>query len=246
MDFYLQIAENQRILNPGEEKILSNILNMKNEIEHYTVRQIASMNFVAPNSIIRMCKKLGFSGYTEFKTALKSTESKGENAYTNYPVDFFEELQRTTQLLPEKRITEILKVIKDSYKIALFSSGLSRYVAEELEERFRLIGRKVHSFSERETKLHCAKRLTCEDCVLVFSISGEESSSIDAVTIAKNNGAKIISVTGFSNNTISQLAQYPIFIFCTPQFHEGIDITNRLLFSYIASLLFQKYIETYL
>lgn len=246
MSFYGLIGKNQNKLNESELVLLNTMMEYGELLEHCSVRRVADDCYVAPNTIIRMCKKLGFQGYTEFKNTFIQQQRPGGGQYPPGGDDILQQLVRSRQLIGDGLMNSIVDAIHDSYKLALFSSGLSRFITGELEERFRLAGRKVHSFSERDLKVHCANRLTARDCAVVFSVSGETASSVEALQIAKARDVKIISITGISNNTIARLADYAVFVPCEPFSLEEIDMTDRLPFAYAASLLFSRYAEKYL
>lgn len=243
MNLYSQISKNQNKLNENESQLLNQFIGLKETIQELTIRQLAEKYYVAPNTIIRMCKKLEFSGYSEFRNALSSYLVPEANRVPLTRNGILSQLEKSNQLLNVELIETVVDVIHDSYKLALFSSGLSRFITQDLEERFRLLGRKVHSFHEHDLMIHAANRLSEKDCVMVFSVSGETPASIEATRIARLKGAKIISVTGLSNNTMSHLADHTMFVFCDPFLYDGIDMTDRIAFSYVASLIFCRYTE---
>ena len=53
-------------LNQSEKDILSFIIQKRFEDQPLSLRKAADDLFVSTTSIIRVCKKLGFSGYSEF------------------------------------------------------------------------------------------------------------------------------------------------------------------------------------
>jgi len=240
MDFYQHISLYRKNLNEVEESILEYMLKNKDKLESVSVRALAESNYVSANTIIRMCKKLGFSGFSEFKIMLLKVSEGPKLSYAHQPLL---DLNRTEQNLSKELLKQIVDTLIECNKIAIFSTGLSQFVASEMEEYFRIFGRKIHAFVDAGLMNHCAKRLTSKDVVIVFSISGENESSLDALHIAKSSGAKIISITGMSNNSISKLADYSIFCFCNLANLDGIDTTNRLPFSYVSSRIISEYYE---
>jgi Transcriptional regulators len=240
MDFYQHISLYRKNLNEVETSILEYAFQNKDELQSMSVRKFAESNYVSANTVIRMCKKLNFSGFSEFKIMLLKASPEPKLSYSH---QLLLDIDRTEQNLSKELLYQIVDVLITCNKIAIFSTGLSQFVASEMEEYFRIFGRKIHAFTDPNLMNHCAKRLIEKDVVIVFSVSGENESSLDALHIAKSTGAKIISITGMSNNSISKLADYSIFCFCNVANLDGIDTTNRLPFSYISSRILNEYYD---
>ena len=51
----------------SEKEIVKYFLNQKEEIENKSTREISKKLYCSPSSIIRLCQKLGFTGFEEFK-----------------------------------------------------------------------------------------------------------------------------------------------------------------------------------
>lgn len=52
-------------LTHAEYRILSYLIDNPSQIGKLTIRQLAETNFVSTTTIMRLCQKLGFSGYSE-------------------------------------------------------------------------------------------------------------------------------------------------------------------------------------
>lgn len=50
-----------------EKGIVDYILTSPEEIEKMSSRQLAELTYTSPSTVVRICQKLGFSGYSEFK-----------------------------------------------------------------------------------------------------------------------------------------------------------------------------------
>lgn len=54
-------------LTSTEQHIVNYILTYPEEIEKISSRQLADLTYTSPATVVRICQKLGFSGYSEFK-----------------------------------------------------------------------------------------------------------------------------------------------------------------------------------
>src|SRR5690625_1638644 len=112
---YKMLEKNRKLLNENEEKILSYLLENKQQINDLTIREIANKFFTVPNTIVRMCKKLGFTGFQQFKEevifTLKVEQSLGEIS----PLD--DVIVKTKQLLNPEVLNEIMESIYNARNI---------------------------------------------------------------------------------------------------------------------------------
>lgn len=243
MYFYQQLKLNRHLLNDNEEKILSFFLDSAENIQQLTIRDVAEKFYTAPNTIVRMCKKLGFLGYSDFKEALYITiiEEKSFSDFTSLD----DQLVKTKQLINLEIINDINKTIFESEQVLILGVGLSRLPAEEFHNYLQVVGKNSQLFSDPHMMRHAAKRLSKNDLVIAFSISGETESTIEPVNIAKVSGAKTVSITGFSQNKLSKLSDYQLYGMTSKVIIAGIDVSDRLSFHYIGNTLFTEYLKKY-
>ena len=69
MDFYKAVADNSSKLNDLEETILRRLIASKQSISEISVKELANEFYTAPNTITRLCHKLGFSGFVDLRTS---------------------------------------------------------------------------------------------------------------------------------------------------------------------------------
>lgn len=240
MNFYDHLKANENNLNELEEKILRYIISQKELIEKITVKKIAERYYVAPNTIVRLSQKLGFRGYMELKNSFLLTLQQSQSLVEQTSLD--EQIIKTKELLNDNMIEQIVDKISTSETIAFFSSGLSKFPCDEMNEKLKILGKKTEVFNERHVMQYCAKKLTNKDLVFAVSVSGETKVSIEAVTIAKSRGSVIVTLTGLSKNTLSKLADYAIYTMDNKIYYDDMDLTSRITFYYVFHVIFEKYL----
>ncbi|MDR0299079.1 MAG: MurR/RpiR family transcriptional regulator [Streptococcaceae bacterium] len=243
MFFYDVLKANRNKLNSFEEEILQDLLDNRSEVKSPTVRDIAVKHFTSPNTIIRLVKKLGFSGYTSFRENLKAARQDGQTLLETTSLD--EQIIKTKQLLNDELIKQVLVLIHESDKILVDGLGLSRFPAEEFHFYLEVLGKNSQLFVDPHMVKYAAKKLTQKDLLISFSISGEQENVLIPATIAKANSAKVISITGFSQNSLSKLSDLQLYAMTDNTLINGLDMASRLSFTYIVSLIFREYLATY-
>lgn len=66
--FYDHVRAGESKLNDLESEIMRYIIELRDDIDDVTLKSVAERFFVAPNTIVRLAHKLGFSGFTEPQT----------------------------------------------------------------------------------------------------------------------------------------------------------------------------------
>lgn len=241
--FYQQLKLNRQSLNDNEEELLRYFLTNASNVQQITIREAAEKFYTATNTITRMCKKLGFRGYSDFKEALYISTIEGESFSDFTSLD--DQLVKTKQLLNQEIIEQINQAIFESDHILVLGVGLSRLPAEELNNYLQVVGKNSHIYWEPHMMRHAAKKLTKNDLVIAFSISGETENTIEPVNIANISGATTVSITGFSQNNLSKITDFQLYAMTSKVVIDGIDVADRLSFHYIGNTLFTEYLKKY-
>lgn len=235
--FYKNIEKNRKNLNDNEEEILSFLVEDKLRLKNQTIREVADHFYTVPNTIVRMCKKLGFTGFQQFKDeAIKASEL--EDAFGEL-TSLDDEVVRTKQILNEEVLSKVIDSIHQAEKILLCGVGLSRFPAEELSERLKIVGKQSQTFVDPHILNYSAKLMKSNDLVIAISLSGREDSTVYAATSrAKVSWAKTVSITGFSSNPLANLTDYQLYGYSSTYRINGIDAAVRFSLHYIVNLIF--------
>lgn len=242
--FYEKLEENRYKLNETEEEILEYMLDKQEEIQTTTIRQIASQFYTVPNTIVRLTQKLGFEGFSDFKKQFEHAIQKEQNSVEITSLD--DTIVKTKQLMNSQVVKEVVEKIHHAENILFFAVGLSRFPAEELSERLKIVGKRSQTFIDPHIMKHHAKLMGKNDVGIAVSLSGQASNNVlAAVTRAKVAGAVTVSLTGFSTNKLSQLTDYQLYGYANETRINGLDAADRLSLHYIISTLYTEYLSTY-
>lgn len=104
---------NEKLFTKSEIEVINFIKENPNLVLNMTIGELANQTFSSNTTIIRICKKLGFNGFRDFKIEyLRNIESL---KYLNNETDFtlpFQENEPTWQI-----INSISNVYKDSINL---------------------------------------------------------------------------------------------------------------------------------
>lgn len=249
MNFFNHIEKTRANLNKNENELLKYFMENSHKIKGMKINDVSKNTFVSTAAIIRFCKKLGFSGYSEFRNTLWLTiENQNEgNELKNSQVansNIFDDILKTKNLINDTLINDIITLIDSTLRIDFYGEGSSRIVCEEMARRFRLIGKQAYYYDDTSLMYLSASNLSDKDLVFCISMSGETSQILRAANIAKTRKANVISVTNMSNNTLTNIADKSLFV-CSTKYTLGeMNFVSRIPATIILEYIFGKYIST--
>lgn len=245
MEFFYKIVENTGQLNKSDNEILSYCIRNNKRVCNMKVQELADALYTSPASIVRFCKKLGFSGFAEFKAELRM-ETRNEDHVQKSEVrssDFLKDIHKTTQLIQEDIIEQILELIHTKERIELYAVGSSRMVAGEFAKRLQLLKKAAVCYDDSSLMNISAKQTTEDDLVIAFSASGESSLVISAANMAKSRGATIVSVTNLGSNTLSDMADVNVYVKSSCFSKADIEVQSRVQLLILCEYIFFRYLE---
>lgn len=239
--FYEHVKSGEKHLNDLESQILRYIISLHSDLEQATSKGIAAHFYVAPNTIVRLAHKLGFTGFTDLKHSYLLSLERNRYAIETIPLDL--QIIQTKDLVHDQTIEAVARAIERAEHIVFFCSGLSKFPCLEMEEKLRVMGKNTDTLFERHVMRHYAEQLGQKDLVFSVSISGETEVSLEATSIAKSRGSTIVTMTGLSKNSLSKLADIPLFTVEKQIRYDDMDLDSRLMFHYVFEMVFERFFE---
>nr|WP_315522598.1 MurR/RpiR family transcriptional regulator [Olegusella massiliensis] len=241
MDFYKAVADNSSKLNDLEETILRRLIASEQSISEISVKDLANEFYTAPNTITRLCHKLGFGGFVDLRTSYLTSLAAAR--YSAEDTSLNEQIRKTQALIHMEHISAISHALANAENVVFLASGLSALPCEDMCRKLLLLNKNSHVYLERHVMTHAAKQAHSNDVFFAVSISGDTKVSVDAAAIAKSKGAIIVSLTGLSKNPLSKIADYPLYVVERSMTYDGMDLNSRLPFYYLLELIFESYFD---
>lgn len=212
-------------LSDSEKLVADYILKRPDDVIHYSITEFAMHCGTSEATIYRLCRKIGFDGYQQFKIALARELSvpSEENVSLEEISDFqsfvkyiIEEdislLQETLKLIRSDEIQKAVEAILKADRVLLFGVGRSAAIAQDGSLRFSLLGIHASSYSDPHAQVMIAAGLTDSDVVIGISHSGMIRDIVKSMEVSKNNGAITIAITAGINSPITQVSD--IVLYC--------------------------------
>lgn len=229
MSVISKMKEMQSELTAKEKKISKYILQHLDKIVYMNTYQIADKCKVSQASVVRFAKKLGYSGFPEFKISFgrdmgrRDVEEKINFIYEDIQeTDELDDLikkiayansniiQDTYSILDTNTVKEAVEIIKNARKIFILGAGYSGIVAKDFHYKLGELGMNSICEADYHIQLASISTLNENDVVFVISQGGKTVDIYNLVKEARKRKAKIISVTQMLSNPIRDLADIKI------------------------------------
>ena len=255
------IKSNYNNLTSKEKLVADYILNNFEKIVTMSVNELSNNAGVVKSVVIRCCKTLGFSGYSEFKIALAGELAK--NKEFNF-VPYIDKADNCGDVL-DKIFSANIKTLNDTAlgidrnvlknlidelqkanKIFIYGVGTSSGIVNDFQYRLMQLGFTAFCFTDVASMKVSALNIKSGDVAIGISNSGRTFATVDALKLARENGAKTACLTSFSNSAIIKQSDFPLVIYSDEIEYPIEAISSRIahisvLDSILISLSAQKY-----
>ena len=212
------INEHHTQLNENDLYILNFIFQNMQLCQGKTVSEIAQLSNVSASSIIRIVQKLGFKGYSEFRYFLRNELDRKNRAkvINNNGIGssvVLEDVTSTIRLFEQNRFVEdIYTLLATSKRIYAYATGYGQSLM--LKEFSRcLINVGIHLIiipGQIELNL-ISSTLGKDDLLFIISLSGNVTKIKTDIQAIQLKQTPIVSITMFSQNELSHLADYSLY-----------------------------------
>jgi len=193
-----------------EQLVADFVLSNLESVANYSQAEIAQQAGVSVATVNRFCVAVGCDGFRDFTIRLAQSVAVSLQYLGGPSRDDSESVQLVTQVfgalvdslnlarsqLDSEAIQVAIDVLADARRIAFIGvGGGSANVAREGANRFFRLGIPAEAHADGYLQRMVASTLEAGDVVLAISSSGQAGELLDSVSIARQYGAKTISLT---------------------------------------------------
>lgn len=218
------ITERYPSFTRSGKKLADYIFANTAETQYLSISALAENSGVSEATITRFCRKLGLSGYNDFKLAIAKSDrvtDMGEpsgspstiTSEDSLPTIFQKllsanilSLTETYDLLDEKAIAKAVDLLSCANHVYCFGHGGSSVMAMEAWARFTTASSHFIHIADSHMQVISISLATPQDVILFFSYSGSTRDMEDIMKIARQRGVPIILVTHFPKSQAAAFA----------------------------------------
>lgn len=208
-----------------EKRIAQAILEHPDGIEEMTLAELARETGSSDASIIRFCRRLGLSGYTDLKRQILFDSSQSncfveeqiesEDSMSEILKKVFQSNVRAledTLVLASHEYEKALGALLKTGSISFFGVGDAAAVCQLAHMKFGKLGYRTSCHTDNVFQLMEAGNLGPGDVAFAISYEGRSKNVVEAMRIAKARGATTIALTKMNKSPLLRFTDIKLFI----------------------------------
>lgn len=224
----MNIKNKYHSLTKTEKKVAEYILKNSENVVKMSVDELSQNCGAVKSAVIRCCKSLGFSGYSELKIALAVELSK--NKQLNYVPYIYPEdnvsdildkvfsanvktLHDTAENINRQLLNKVTEVLAKADMIYIYGIGTSAAIVNDFQYRLMQLGYRAVCYTDVALMKISTLNIKKGDAAIGISHSGRTVATIDTIKLAKEHGAETICITSYPESLITDECDYPIEVF---------------------------------
>lgn len=262
----IRIKQLYRTMSPKEKLIADYILKESNDFSRKTISDISHELHIADSTVFQFTKKLGYEGFKDFKIAIISEEIDFKSSVhekvlrdddlASVVKKVFDSAKQT--IIDTKKMIDIneyrksIDILIQSERLFLFGVGGSNAIAMDAYHKFlRSPIFPIYS-SDSHIQLINASLITEKDCAIIVCHSGITIDILHMAKLIKNNGAKIITITGYPISPLGEMSDAILTTYSDETNYKSESLASRISQLAIIDSLFvtlsikneEKYLES--
>ena len=208
------------LLTPLEAKVVDTVFALRDFSDDTSLKQIADDAGVSEAMVVKITKKLGFSGYRDFRTAVSqynrqptaemhqelSADDTSQEIVQKVFRTSINALEETLSILDMEAFDRAADLIHRAKQRDFYGVGGSAQIARDVAHKFLRIGVRASVFDDSHMMLMSASLVEEGDVAIGFSHSGNTTAVIEAIQLARRNGARTIAITNYNSSALAHAA----------------------------------------
>ena len=215
-------------LTDTEKKIADTVLSSPKDAVKMTVKELAERSGTVPSAVVRFCKSIGATGFSDFKICL-SAELGGKVSATGMlpvgegdgPQQVFRKvfasgintLEDTLSMIDFSQAEAIVRLLQQATRVVFFGVGTSSVIAMDAQYRFAQLGIATSACTDILFMNVTAANLKAGDVAVCISHSGSTKATVDAMRRAKKAGADTVAISSFAHSRLAMESDYHLIAF---------------------------------
>ncbi len=213
-------------LTTQEQHIVDYIVQQPQAVFDHNAQQLARLTLTSASTIVRLCKKLGLSGYPDFQLKLALELSPEQRQFLELPQDqrsaerhlqtisgvYDEALIETQRMCVPAVLERVIRWIGEARRIDVYGSDSNYYTAELACARWNEIG--LTAIAQNNANHHYLSSPHLDSSTLSFVIShtGRNRSMLDIARTLKGNNRRVVALT-LEGSPLSELCDDTLYTY---------------------------------
>lgn len=240
--FYSRIQEKLESLSKMERKTAECMAENQDKLIYASITELAELAGTSEATVTRVCTKLGYSGFQALKVSVaRELVSQQEKIHEDLKADSPPEmiiakifssaihtLTMTRKALDGKAVAGSIDALCRARRIVVIGNGNSGAIALDAQHKFLRIGLNVSAYTDDHMQMIAVVSMTKDDVLIAISHSGSSRDVAEAMQVAKENGATVISITNNGISPVSKLADIRLYTYSQETKYRTYAISSRM------------------
>ena len=241
------------ILNdlPRSERAFAQaVIESPSALEGATLQKLAYDTGTSDATIIRFCKRLGFSGINDFKIAIteagKTCQNVDGHLFSNLDTtDIMKEVYRSTLYILNDTMAQAtdkydkaVMSLLNAQSINFFGIGEAYITCMYGKLKFSKLGKMCNADSDPFQQYITAENLGLKDVAIAISYDGATKTICDCMRIARMNKATTISITRKHPSVLLRYTEMPLYSVINDLSEAGEKASRRISDQFIIDILY--------
>lgn len=238
----LSIQSHLNGLTKAEQKVAQYILDNASDIIYHSVTELAEKSEVGETTVLRLCRKLKYQGFQDFKLSLaqdlvkpidhlhQEVTEEDDPAALNKKIiaNHIRTLEQTRELVVPEQLGKAINVLLHARRINFFGVGSSGLTAIQAAHSFSRIGKQCSAKTDTHFQAMEAALMTPDDVAVGISISGSTKDTIENLTLAKKAGATVVAITSNARSPITKVADIVLLMIARENPLQGSSLSAKI------------------
>ena len=243
-------------LTSTEQGIVNYILTNPEELEKISSRQLAELTYTSPATVVRICQKLGFSGYSEFKIKylqeVNQTPRMDQINRTN-PITSEDSLHRIVNKVAALEITAIeqtkkgidldqlnrvSELLNQATCIDFYAFDNNLHLAKNACSHFLYAGKQAVIHDSSNAQFMQAFASVEGHVAIIISRTGENPMLYRIANVLHERKIPLLVLTEYRHSSLAKISTEHLYLYNVHRFTDMGTILFQTSVQYLFDLLF--------
>ncbi|MET7242845.1 MurR/RpiR family transcriptional regulator [Methylobacterium sp. EM32] len=207
-------------LTPLEARVVDSVFERRDFSAETALKDVAEAAGVSEAMVVKIAKKLGFSGYRDFRQNVAdyvrlsvaemhddlSPDDSGAEIVGKVFRASIQALEETLAIADVAAFERAADFIAQGRQRDFYGIGGSAQIARDVAHKFLRIGIRASVYDDAHMMAMSASLLGTRDVAVGFSHTGATLVTLEALQIARRRGARTIAITNYPHSALAEVA----------------------------------------
>ncbi|MGN1093976.1 MAG: MurR/RpiR family transcriptional regulator [Candidatus Neoclostridium sp.] len=220
----LNIKIHYDTFSKAEKKIADFLMQDPTRVLPLFITELAEKSGTSEATVVRFAKRLGFEGYQQLKIAIAqdttahpineniTKSDKAGDIFQKVCDDIYCSLEKTRRAIDGDALERCCEALLGADSILICGLGNSAAVAIDASHKLLRLGLNAHAYTDNHMQAIAAAHTDAKSVLVGISHSGSSKDIIQAMELARQNGATTVAVTNLSKSPIDKVSD---IVLCT-------------------------------